>query len=373
MELDQFIEKFGGMTEEYTFYGGQVTLRYDPKKHVYLLMTKNGLEVQDGVTSICHIIDKSAALVPWGCKMMEQKLLLTTPTSNGMVLASFKQYMDIVAAAKTAHKEKLEEAGNLGKIAHAWIEEYIKEKLDPNVIVPDLPIDERAKNACIAALTWIARHNVRWLFTERKVYSRHYKYAGTMDGLCKVDSCTDPNCCPNKFVDRLTIADWKSSNYLYPEYMLQTAAYMQAYREEMCENVVDRWVVRLGKDDAAFEAWHLEWDTYEVDFKAFTDALALSRSMATIGERLTKVKNTYKLAKKAVKAEALKLKCKKADKYKGQRKSNCGCKFCEDKYAQVQASKPPKTTKAQKAKLMKGAAIIAPDLIKSLQSLLEKP
>ena len=52
MSLESLIQKFGGVTEEYTFYNGQVTLRYDPKDHVYLLATPDGLEVQDGVTHI---------------------------------------------------------------------------------------------------------------------------------------------------------------------------------------------------------------------------------------------------------------------------------------------------------------------------------
>ena len=44
--------------------------------------------------------------------------------------------------------------------------------------------DDRAKSCVKAALTWMRSHNVKWLKTEEKIYSKEYDYAGTfMDGL----------------------------------------------------------------------------------------------------------------------------------------------------------------------------------------------
>ena len=79
--IDQFIDRFSGLSEEYKFYNGSVTLQYEPKSHTYFLTLPNGeLEAQQGVTSVCHIIDKSKQLIPWGCKMMAAKLLASVPT-----------------------------------------------------------------------------------------------------------------------------------------------------------------------------------------------------------------------------------------------------------------------------------------------------
>ena len=80
---------------------------------------------------------------------------------------------DIIIRAKTAHKEKLEEAGAIGHIAHNWIEEYIKAILAKDLkkveeVLANMPADERARNACVAALDWMNSHNVRWIGTERK-------------------------------------------------------------------------------------------------------------------------------------------------------------------------------------------------------------
>ena len=76
--VDNFIKRFSGYTEEYSFYEGTVVLRYDKKAHVYLLLTPEGtLKPVDGVTNVIHNIDKSEALIPWSAKMMAQKLFAT--------------------------------------------------------------------------------------------------------------------------------------------------------------------------------------------------------------------------------------------------------------------------------------------------------
>lgn len=352
MSVNQFVDQFGGWTEAYKFYNGEVELRYDPKEHVYLLVTPTGLERQEGVTTIVHIIDKSEALIGWACKMMATKLLSTTPvttlpTGDRVVHLTHSDYESLVLKAKTAHRDKLEEAASIGSIAHAWIEAYIERLLANNFTYSPFPENEQSASCCVAALAWMRDHNVRWVCTEKKVYSRHFQYAGTMDGLCIVDSCTDPLCCPNEFRDHLSVADWKTSNYLYPEYLLQTAAYEAAYEEEHGVNIRDRWVIRLGKDDGNFEAWHLTEDDYEGDITAFLDALNLNRSYQGTTDRIKLKANAIKAARKAearqVKEAALKVKCKSADKYKGTRKPTCNggnpCHTCIKKYEEAQREK----------------------------------
>lgn len=373
--LNAFINKFGGWTESYWFYNGTIELRFDPKAHVYYLVNdSSGLEAQDGVTSICHIIDKSEALIPWACKMMAQKLFLTTPTMKlpaGETIVPQMAYADyeaLVLTAKTAHKEKLEEAGKVGHAAHDWIEQYIKYKLRGEDTtfgesIPPHPTDPRATNCCVAALDWMGRHSVIWHSTERKIYSRAYKYAGTMDGLASVSSCSDPQCCPHAFTNRLSIIDWKSSNYLYMEYMLQTAAYQHAYEEEMGVTVDDRWVIRLGKDDGEFEPWHMERGCMDEDFSGFLLALELSRSVISIKARIKAKEDNRRAVAKAEKyaakkealqtekylkavarankklaaEEQLKIRCKGWATYKGTRKPACNgghpCQSCLEIYA----------------------------------------
>ena len=116
---------------------------------------------------------------------------MTLPDGNRILRSmTWQEFENLVLASKTAHKDALEDAGDVGHIAHAWIERYIKAVLyygaasmQVQELLARFPADDRATNCCLAALDWMRNHNVRWLGTERKVYSRKYGYAGTMDGL----------------------------------------------------------------------------------------------------------------------------------------------------------------------------------------------
>ncbi len=320
--------------ESYWFYKNTVELRFNDVEHIYYRVEENGqLTPQDGVTTIIKCYDKSEMLVPWGCKVMGEKLLANVPTyemADGRVMVSrmpYDKFFALLMDAKSAHRDRLEEAANIGKDAHGWLEQFIKHEMGRIQILPPAPTEESALTCCKGSLGWMDAHNVRWLQTERKVYSLKYGYAGTMDGLCICDSCDDPFCCPTPFKDELGLVDWKSSNFLYPTYCLQTASYVHASHEEFPEaRIRHRWIVKMAKDPDApklFETWHLYGFDQDRDFDAFLVCLDLTRSMKDIKLRISEV---AALAKEHAKAEARadrkveKLKkCNKADKYQGVR------------------------------------------------------
>jgi hypothetical protein len=315
--VEELINKFGGWTESYFFYNGEVELRYDPKEHLYFLIQDGKLTPVSGVSTITHIVDKSSALIPWGVKMSMEKLLrlipiLTLPTGEKQVGAlTLDELNGLIAEAKTAPKDKLEEAGDIGSIAHAWLETYAKSQIAGTDEYKTLawPLDEKATSCCKAGLKWITDHNVRFTYAERKVYSCEHNYAGTLDAIGLVDSCSDPLCCPERFTDRLSLIDWKSSNYLYIEYLFQTAGYEHAVEEELKLDIVDRWVNRLGKLDGEYEPWHLGPESFKDDFDGFLNCLALSRSVLAVESRMRAVrihiKDEKKKARDAAKAAKL--------------------------------------------------------------------
>ena len=295
-KVEKFIETFSGLTEVFKFYNNEIELRYDVENHEYLLVVDKKLIGIPSVTQIAHILDKSSALLPWACKMMQEKLLRLLAGKDLKTLPT-EELEKLITESKSAHRDKKEEAADIGSIAHKWIEEYIKLILsDPfkNFEIPLLPDNEKSANCVRAALDWMVKHNVQWVSTETKVYSRTYKYAGTMDGLAYVDSCDDRKCCPNEFKHRLSLIDWKSSNYLYLEFLLQVAAYQFAYEEESGNSVEDRWIIRLGKENGKVEPWHLEKKDYEEDLDAFLSALDLFNSVKSINERMKNMKDSKK-------------------------------------------------------------------------------
>jgi hypothetical protein len=326
--LEQFIQKFAGVTESYFFYNGEVELRFSVEDHIYYRVSELGnLIPVDGVTNTCGIIDKSMMLVPWASKMCAQKMLRLIPTEmvDGAVrikALTLEEFTVLTLEAKGAHKEKLEEASDTGHAAHAWLEEWIKAGISGRIQEQDAMLnsmqltDERAVNAVKAALRWMKEHRVEWLKTEEKVYSREHNYAGTMDGLAYTDSCDDLACCPEPYKHSLSLVDWKTSNQLKDEYCLQTSAYQHALAEELGTVVENRWVLRLGKSEeeaGKFEPWFLPASAFAEDFSGFLACLRLTRIVESISERMKKQKSSIRAVKK-VQKETAKALAKEAEK-----------------------------------------------------------
>lgn len=130
--LEKFIQSFGHVTESYWFYDHTVELRFNTEEHKYYRVGELGnLIPVNGVTTVCGIIDKSFMLVPWAAKMAIQKLLRLMPTEmvEGTIRVkplTLEEFTTIALEAKSAHKDKLEDAGDIGHMAHSWLEEYIK-------------------------------------------------------------------------------------------------------------------------------------------------------------------------------------------------------------------------------------------------------
>ena len=313
------------------FTDGTSELRFDKESWTYYLVGELGnLIAQYGVTSVIKIIDKSDMLVPWASKMCMEKMLRTIPTNLLMTdendphpliyipSMSLAEFTRLALEAKAAHRERLEDAGTVGHMAHACLESSIKYALanDPDKMVRVLveqPADPRAVSCASAAFNWMQAHRVRWQHTEKKIYSREHGYAGTMDGLATYDSCTNKACCAEQFRDKLFIADWKTSNALRREYILQVSAYRHAYMEEHGVFIEHGVVLRLGKEDGEFESLQLGVEDFEAGFSGFLDCLALLKDVEKVDERWKAKKDYRKVAQKEAKALA-KEQAKEAEK-----------------------------------------------------------
>src|SRR6202789_1327180 len=307
----------GDLSRPYHFYyvNGKptVTLRFAGEpQHMYYREIGSKLIPVRSVTTILKIIDKPY-LMPWAAKVMGIKLLETMPKENVghnplwyTEPIPWEKFEELVRQAKSAHKDIKEAAGDVGDLAHMQLEAAITfavQNLRGVVRWQDFDFsagnDKRVESCCWAAFSWMKNHNVRWESTEKKVYSLTYNYAGTLDGLCLADSCDDPVCCPNKFRDERSIADWKTSNQLSTSYLYQTSAYQHAELEENSGRVDARWILRLGKEDGEFEAWYAT--NFAQDFKAFLAALSLSEAHYNIEKRMSNEKKERTIRKKKAK------------------------------------------------------------------------
>ncbi|MBI3627484.1 MAG: hypothetical protein HY220_01915 [Candidatus Sungbacteria bacterium] len=78
-------------------------------------------------------------------------------------------------------------------------------------------------------------------YIEKQIWSRSHRYAGTVDALCIIDG-------------KFGVLDIKTSPGFYPEYNLQTAAYIQALQEYQMKKalgltraVETRWILRINQ------------------------------------------------------------------------------------------------------------------------------
>ena len=338
----------------YSFYGGTETLRFNADEWKYYRKMGDLWMPLDGVTSIVKLITPSKPLMVWAVRkaLEKTKALLMAGGyvySDGVVKKLYEETLDnILSQAKKADEEELEDAGEVGHVAHDHIEKIIKSILTNDEdrrmeLLAKLPEDERSSNGAIAAICWIVEHKVRFVSTERRVFDRQHGFAGTCDGVAWVSSCNDPKCCPKSWVgERLSIIDWKTSNALRVSYLWQTAAYQNAIEAEDGIQIQDRWILRLDKETAMFDPWYRAGrSAFEEDFQGFLNALATHRSMEKSEDWVSEIKSVRTAERKRIAKEirdaAYAICCPESADYKGVRKKKCNgmdhpCEACAKIY-----------------------------------------
>ncbi len=78
------------------------------------------------------------------------------------------------------------------------------------------------------------QHKVKFVSTERIVYSKKHDYIGKMDAEAMVDG-------------KRVLVDFKTSSGLYNSVRMQTAAYQKADEEEGAKSYKGRWAIRISR------------------------------------------------------------------------------------------------------------------------------
>ncbi len=300
---------------EQVFYNGEVVLTYDDSLHQYTITEDGERFVVPSATGVGSVIEKPA-LVPWAAKCVVDFIrnnVYTITEGNtdsdsyhfaSVIFANIRtkeEWEQFLQDAKKNFRSISETALDVGKLAHSWLEEYVKAMIAGEEYNAPLPANEAACNAIHAALDWQAAHNFRPIAAEQQVYSRELNVAGTFDWTAIIDSCDNKDCCKFQFKDAYALGDYKSSKAIYDEYRIQTAFYkyaldeMAAYEfylaneinkfrsDERAKKVELRVILRLGKDDGTFEALVLgNYTDYELDVSAFIGALCVWSWMSQI-------------------------------------------------------------------------------------------
>lgn len=204
--------------QESTLYGGKVQIKFFPDSHIYMVDGKRAT----GVTTYLGIIDKSRPLIIWATRLYRDFLL----SLDGQIT------VDHIKQGADLHKQKKEEAAAIGDEVHNWIEGYVKG------LEVEMPQSKEAQLGVSAFLDWEKANKVKYLSSERVVYSKKHGFVGKMD----IEAMVNGKRC---------LIDIKTSNALYNTYMPQTAAYAKADEEESGKKYEGRWLIRLSKETEA--------------------------------------------------------------------------------------------------------------------------
>lgn len=232
-----------------------LTLDYDDDKHLYLF---DGKKVES-VTGICGNGVPKPELQGW---------LISTPireikTSINNLLDAGEQ-LDRVALeriidkAKNKTEEIKKDAGIVGTVVHGLIEDFLKGKKIPQ------QTDEKVLNCWNHFTDWWHSEKYKVVEIEKKIFSKKYNYAGTLDLILKNGK------------GELVLADIKTSNSISFDYTLQLNAYKEAYEEETKLKISKGLIIRLPKKDGNIEVKELPLNKQM--FNAFLGALHICRA-----------------------------------------------------------------------------------------------
>lgn len=174
-------------------------------------------------------------------------------------------------AGKERLYEDAEKAADIGTLAHELVEMHIK-GADPEHLhhhIKDFPRDmgQTAMDAYGAYLDWEEQTNLKILDQEMSLVSEAFRFGGTIDALGR-----DAR-------GRFCLVDWKTSNSVYQDYLLQLAAYKVLWEENNIPQKIDGGfhLCRFAKEHGDFahhyypnldEAWRmfeLLRECYDID------------------------------------------------------------------------------------------------------------
>ena len=236
--------------------GDDIDLEYDDAKHTYMVGERK-------VPSVTRVVDAvfPKYLVDWAAQAGADWWHDNRETVH--------TNEELREGIRNAHKQISHKAQAIGLEVHKWIELYIKVKMIDGETTVDYP--EAVKVPMQNFHKWVESRDIEWLACEKKVYSRSWEYAGTIDALARING-------------KLCVIDFKTSAKIYKEYYLQVSAYCNAIGEMMGELPELGVIVRVDKEEEKFQEVAFDpWQHNDV----FIDALSIKRFQS---ERIKKIK-----------------------------------------------------------------------------------
>lgn len=181
--------------------------------------------------------------------------------------------------AKRAHTIRKNTAAAKGNIVHAAIEQYHADFF--NATPPDRQDAPEAYAAWTAFIEWWKGAGLTLVSSERKIVDPDQRYAGRLDLLCEDGD------------ERLFVCDVKTSGGIYPEHVLQNAAYAAAVEDELEREVSGTrvlWLPEGAEKLIVVERDEMEWRR---DFEIFESLITLHAHRKGLDDWLKEVRDEH--------------------------------------------------------------------------------
>jgi hypothetical protein len=237
-------------------YKGTIELVFNEDKHLFTIGGRKIISV----TRFTSVIEKPA-LVPWAVGLTRDYLManlksLVEDTKGDRIVA-------LIDESTKQHRIRKQEAADSGTLVHDWVEQFIKAKTKADY--PETPKDPNVYNGVSAFLKWVDMDEVKFLASEKTIYSKKYDYAGILDAIAVIKH-------------KKCVVDFKTSRAVYPEYFYQTSAYQGADEEESGEKYTgSKIIARFDKETGEFEK--VSSDEQEKDYEVALACLTIRRRL----------------------------------------------------------------------------------------------
>jgi len=132
-----------------------------------------------------------------------------------------------------------DKSASIGTLAHYMIECYLLDR-DPEIDEYSKNDIDMATNALNAFEIWWKEVDLEFESAELRLVSQKHEYGGTIDMIARDK---DGN---------VVVIDFKTSNGVYAEHIIQVAAYIQVFEEMREEKVKETYILQLSKESDSF-------------------------------------------------------------------------------------------------------------------------
>jgi hypothetical protein len=175
------------------------------------------------------------------------------------------------------YRDARDKAADAGTLGHDMIETYIKGG-DPASIGGPEDLVAKARMGFQAFKLWITSTDLEIVDTEMTLISEKHRFGGTPDALGRSS------------LGEYSLLDWKTSNRIYADYLIQLACYARLLEEnKVVDRPIERFhLLRVGKEFGDFH--HHSWPREAM--KPAWRAFELMRELYDLDKRLKAIAGT---------------------------------------------------------------------------------